>query len=292
MASRGKSINLYLMDGDVSGRIKCTLANWTGLAFKIPRTALDMCKDRDELKQTGVYFLFGKDDTTDNSVVYVGQAGIRKNGEGILNRLLEHNRNPKKDYWTEAIAITTSNDSLGPTEISYLEHRFCQLAIEANRYEVKNGNDPTPGNPSEEKQSELEEFIDYAKAIIGSLGHKVFLPLVASIGSDDGTMDSQELYCMRSGVHATGVRTADGFVVKKGSTLSDKLTKSCPEFAIKKREQYKNHIDKNYMLLEDILFNTPSGAASFVCGASANGNIEWKTADGVTLKELESEINE
>lgn len=55
-----KSINLYLMYGDVSGRIKCTLANWTGLAFKIPRTSLDTCKDRNELKKTGVYFLFGK----------------------------------------------------------------------------------------------------------------------------------------------------------------------------------------------------------------------------------------
>lgn len=51
---RGKSINMYLMDGDVNGRIKCTLANWTGLAFKIPRTSLDLCKDREELKQTGV----------------------------------------------------------------------------------------------------------------------------------------------------------------------------------------------------------------------------------------------
>lgn len=53
--ARGKNIQLYLMDGDVNGRIKCTLANWTGLAFKIPRTALDLCKDRPELKQTGVY---------------------------------------------------------------------------------------------------------------------------------------------------------------------------------------------------------------------------------------------
>ena len=52
-----KIIQLYLMDGDVNGRIKCTLANWTGLAFKIPRTSLDVCKDRPELKQTGVYFL-------------------------------------------------------------------------------------------------------------------------------------------------------------------------------------------------------------------------------------------
>lgn len=286
--ARGKSINLYLMDGDVNGRIKCTLANWTGLAIKIPRTSLDLCKDRDELKQTGVYFLFGRDDLTDKNVVYIGQAGVRKNGEGILNRLLEHNRNPKKDYWTEAIAITTSNDSLGPTEISYLEHRFCQLAIEANRYDVKNGNDPTPGNPSEEKQSELEDFIDYAKVIVGTLGHKVFAPLVASAGNESSS-ESQELYCTRSGLHAVGVSTADGFVVKKGSTIASKLTKSCPEYTIKKREQYKEKIDDNFVLLEDILFNTPSGAASFVCGASTNGNVEWKTADGVTLKELDAQ---
>lgn len=101
--ARGKSINLYLMDGDVNGRIKCTLANWTGLVLKIPRISLDLCKDSDELRQTGVYFLFGRDDQTDKYLVYIGQAGIRKNGEGILNRLLEHNRDPDKDYWTEAI---------------------------------------------------------------------------------------------------------------------------------------------------------------------------------------------
>lgn len=223
---------MYLMDGDVNGRIKCTLANWTGLAFKIPRTALEKCKDRDELKHTGVYFLFGKDDQTDKSVVYVGQAGIRKNGERILNRLLEHNRNPKKDYWTEAIAITTSNDSLGPTEISYLEHRFCQLAIGANRYEVKNGNDPTPGNPSEEKQSELEDFIDNAKIIVGTLGHKVFVPLISADDPDMGS-DSEELYFTGSNYYAIGVRTADGFVVKKGSSISAKTAKACPEYALK-----------------------------------------------------------
>lgn len=28
---RGKSINLFLMDGEAGGRIKCTLANWTGI---------------------------------------------------------------------------------------------------------------------------------------------------------------------------------------------------------------------------------------------------------------------
>ena len=53
---RGKSINLFLMDGTATGRMKCTLANWTGVAYKIPRTALDLCKERDDLKQSGIYF--------------------------------------------------------------------------------------------------------------------------------------------------------------------------------------------------------------------------------------------
>ena len=107
-----------------------------------------------------------------------------------------------------------SNDSLGPTEISYLEHRFCQLAIEANRYDVKNGNDPTPGNHSEEKQSELEDFIDYAKVIVGTLGHKVFEPLVAQ-SSDNSSDKDSEFICNRNGTDARAIRTSDGFVVKK-----------------------------------------------------------------------------
>lgn len=95
----GKSINLFLIDGDANGRIKCTLANWTGVAYKIPRTELDLCKERKDIKQSGVYCLFGKTEDTDDDVVYIGQAGARKNGEGILNRLQEHKRNPGKDYW-------------------------------------------------------------------------------------------------------------------------------------------------------------------------------------------------
>ena len=230
--------------------------------------------------------LFGGNDSTGKQAVYVGQAGVRKNGEGILNRLQEHNRNPKKDYWNEAIVITTSNDSMGPTEISYLEHRFCQIAIEANRYEVKNGNDPTPGNPSEEKMSELEDFIDYARVVVGMLGHKVFVPLISE---EITPIEVQEFICTRNGVMAFAVRTSDGFVLKKGSMITDQLTNSCPEYVIKKRQQCKDIIDSKNTLTENILFNTPSGASSFVCGASTNGNVEWKTKDGKLLKEVEAE---
>lgn len=56
MKKRGKNINVFLMDGDSNGRIKCTLSNWTGVAFKIPRIELEKCKNRKDLKQSGVYF--------------------------------------------------------------------------------------------------------------------------------------------------------------------------------------------------------------------------------------------
>ena len=135
MKKRGKNINVFLMDGDSNGRIKCTLSNWTGVAFKIPRTELEKCKNRKDLKQSGVYFLFGVSDNDEN-IVYIGKASERINGEGILSRLQEHNKNIKnedwKEYWREAVIFTTSNRSFGQTEISYLEHHFYELAKKSN----------------------------------------------------------------------------------------------------------------------------------------------------------------
>lgn len=293
MASRGKSINVFLIDGEAGGCIKCTLANWTGIAYKIPRTELDRCRERNDLKQSGVYFLFGTSDQTGENVVYIGQASARKNGEGILNRLMEHKRNPNKDYWTEAVVFTTSNNSFGPTEISYLENRFCNIATEAKRYTVKNGNAPTQGNITEEKESELEEFVDNVKIIMGTLGHKVFVPvdakvmppLMGSVSVDD----EPRLYLKTNKVNAIGRRTSEGFVVFKGSEISQNPTKSCPETIQRLREKNADRIDTKYILKEDTLFTSPSAAAGFVTYGSANGLIMWLTEDGKSLRSLESD---
>lgn len=296
MATRGKSINLFLMDGEASGRIKCTLANWTGLAYKIPRIDLDRCKNREDLKQSGVYFLFGKSENSEKGIVYIGQAGARKNGEGILDRLKEHKRNSKKDYWTEAIVFTTSNNSFGPTEISYLENRFCNLAKQANRYEVKNENDPTMGNITEEKESEMEEFIDYAKVVMGTLGHKVFESYAKSNvdNQNDISYDTDEnntiLYLKRKvkefgEVQATGMQTSDGFVVFSGSHISTEDDNTVPQVLKERKKTVK--LDENGNLIDNMPFSSPSYAAMFVIGKSANGLVSWKDENGKTLKDLE-----
>ncbi|WZY01538.1 GIY-YIG nuclease family protein [Bacillus sp. FSL W7-1360] len=297
MTVRGKSINLFLMDGHANGRVKCTLANWTGVVYKIPRTELEKCKEREHLSQSGVYFLFGTSDQTEENVVYIGQAGVRKNGDGILSRLQEHKRNPEKGYWTEVVVFTTSNNSFGPTEISYLENRFCSMAVKAQRYEVKNGNEPTPGNITEEKESELEAFIDYAKIIMGTLGHQVFEPMIERETTSEQEHPKQkkdELLLRlkrkskKSGrvIEAMCKQTSEGFVVLKGSLIETIDSESIP-VGIKQRRQHAKI--KSGILQEDVLFRSPSYAAAFVIGGHTNGLTDWKTEAGKTLKDIEKD---
>jgi len=250
---------MLLLDGEPSGRIKCTLGNWTGVAYKIPRIMLDSCKDREHLKQSGVYFLLGRSDDTGKGIAYIGQAGVRKNGEGILYRLLEHKHNPEKGFWNEAIVFTTLDDSLGSTEISYLESSFCKMAVKADRYSIKNGNDPTLGNISEEKECVMQEFIEKAKDIIEILGHNLFEPKDPRANN---TCESvQEL-----------IASIDD------DTISPVL----------KERRKKAHVDGNEILLDNELFNSPSYAAMFVIGKSANGLTSWKTDEGISLKQIEA----
>ena len=291
--ARGKTIQLYLMDSVPKGRIKCTLANWTGIAYKIPRTELEKAKSIDYLKQSGVYFLFSTSDETQENIVYIGQAGTRKNGEGILNRLQEHKRNPDKDYWTEAVAFTTTNNTFGPTEISYLENQFTKLAIDSKRYIVKNSNEPSLGHVTEEKESELEEYIDYAKIVIGALGYRIFEPIIESpeIITTVLAPTPEPLLSLilkqgkKEKIVAQGKQTNEGFVIIKGSNIKSSTVKSVPTKALKDRE--RANLDDNFVLLEDMLFNSPSSAASFVTGYVINGKDAWKDEQGRSLNEIE-----
>lgn len=169
--ARGKNISVFLIDGVANGKIKAQISNWNGIAYKIPRELLAECKDFEAFKQSGVYFLFG------NRSVYVGQAEVRKNGKGIHQRILDHESDKYAETWDEVVVFTTKDNSFGRTDISYLENRFYNKALSAKRYVVQNGNEPTIGTVTEEKQDELEEFMDQAELILGALGYKVFDPI-------------------------------------------------------------------------------------------------------------------
>ena len=56
----------------------------------------------------------------------------------------EHTRDNHADYFNDVIILTTQNNSFGPTEISYLENKFTQLAKDAGVI-VKMGMSPILG---------------------------------------------------------------------------------------------------------------------------------------------------
>ena len=288
--AKSKSINVYLIDGTPTGKIKCTLQNWTGVAYKIPRNLLDTYKDNPvlekHLKQTGIYFLLGENDNNEQ-FIYVGQVSIRKSGEALSIRLQEHKSNQEKDYWNEAIVFTTQNDALGPTEISYLENKFCSMAKVAGRYIVKNGNDPNPGNITEEKESEMEEFVEYARIIMGVLGHKTFEPVIQKDGLHKEEISNAPVFHYKSNkIQASATITSEGFILLKGSQINNKIHKSAPLNVKRARSHHNEKITEEGILLDDILFSSPSFAASFVSGSSTSGNVFWITSDGKNPKDL------
>lgn len=290
---KGKNFNLFLMDGEVTGRIKCTLSNWTGLAYKIPNSYLSKCKERQDLKQSGVYFLFG-DDEGDKPTVYIGQAGIRKNGEGVLFRVAEH---LKGDFdFNEVVILTTQNNSFGPTEISYLENKFTNMALETDRYKVRNGNDPNPGNVTEEKESELEDYVEYSKIILGVLGYKIFVPLIKSNNDDEYNEEELSLYLTRKVKRSNSIitakckRTSEGFVLLSGSKIEETDAEAIPPRIKAMREAAKkNSVIKDGVLTKNILFGSASYASAFALGMTNNGRTNWKLENGQTLKAFEEE---
>lgn len=298
MAKRSKNINMFLMDGQVTGKIKCTLSNWTGVIYKIPRIQLGDLKSRDEMKQSGIYFLFGRDEDKQKDVTYIGQATTRKNGEGVLLRIQEHTRDTHADYFNDVIILTTQNNSFGPTEISYLENKFTQLAKEAGRYIVKNGNDPNPGNVTEEKESELDEIVENTLMIIGTLGYRVFIPMTKKVSQDLTDNHSTYLYLKRKTkksnkvIEATCERTTEGFVVLEGSQVEIKDSPYLPASLKEMRQNLiASRVIQDGVLKEKQLFSSPSYAAAFLLGMQTNGRTDWKDQDGRTLKELEELID-
>ena len=298
MEKRSKNINMFLMDGEVTGKIKCTLSNWMGVIYKIPRIQLGDLKSRDEMKQSGIYFLFGRDEDKQKDVTYIGQATTRKNGEGVLLRIQEHTRDTHADYFNDVIILTTQNNSFGPTEISYLENKFTQLAKEAGRYIVKNGNDPNPGNVTEEKESELDEIVENTLMIIGTLGYRVFVPMTKKVSQDLTDNHSTYLYLKRKTkksnkvIEATCERTTEGFVVLEGSQVEIKDSPYLPASLKEMRQNLiASRVIQDGVLKEKQLFSSPSYAAAFLLGMQTNGRTDWKDQDGRTLKELEELID-
>lgn len=275
----GKSIRLFLIEGIADGRWMCELSNWTGKAYKIPRNCVKESSDREELKNTGIYFLFGKSDETDTYRVYIGEA------ENIYERLLTHLK--EKEFWHECVVFISKDNNLNKAHVKYLENRMYTIAKEAGRYQLENSNIPTQPSLSEADRAEMEEFINNAKLLLSAVGHKV----LEATAIPSKTNNDLEIFVFEGKDYkATGTTTADGFVVFKNSILSKKANSSLTKSLLDKRNKLisENIIDSAFTFTKDYIFSSPSTAASIISGNSTNGKTAWRNSQGMTLKDYEN----
>ena len=277
----GKTIKIFLIDGEPNGRMSCELSNWSGKAYKIPRIKIKDCSDREDLKSTGVYLLFGKDDTGKDQV-YIGEA------ESILKRL--NQQLTQKDFWNEAIIFISKDENLNKAHIKYLENRLHDIAKLANRYKIDNSIIPTQSSISESDRAEMEEFIEYIKMLVNTLGHKVF-----DEKREFKPKQKQEIFFIKAarGAEAQGEPTSDGFVVFKNSKAAGTIVNSMtPSFVTLRQKLIDQKIllsqGEYFEFTDDYIFSSPSTAAVMVMGRNANGLTEWKQKNGKTLKDFET----
>ena len=273
-----KSVNILMFEGNPKGLIMCELSNWNGRAYKFSRTHLKDFLKRSDANYTGVYFLFGKDDMNEYTV-YIGEA------EQIANRINQHLKD--RDYWTEVIVLLSKDDYLNKAHVKYLEHCFFKKAKDEDRTKVINNTIPTRSSVSEYDESMLKEFFENSLLLISLLGKKVF----DHIADDVVMSDDKNIMYIKAirGADAKGIPTSDGFVVFKDSQIANDTTQSISTSLLNLRKRLiEERVIVNYKFTKDYLFTSPSLAASFVMGRSANGRMEWKTKDKKAINDLES----
>lgn len=282
MKKFGKTIKLFLIDGEPNGRMTCELSNWTGKAYKIPRIMIKESYNRDDLKNPGIYLLFGENDNGKGQV-YIGEA------ETIIDRLKQHVA--QKEFWSEVILFISKDENLNKAHIKYLESRLFELAKKINHYEVENTTIPTKSSISESEIAEMEEFIENIKLLTNTLGHRVFESLVNSETNKTKKSNIFQIKAAR-GANGLGIPSSKGFIVFKNSEIALDTVESMQKSLQNIRQKLiDNQIiiknDKGYVFNTDYEFSSPSTAAAIVMGRNANGLKEWKLKNGKTLKEFE-----
>lgn len=272
------SIKIFLPGGDPEGLRIIEKSNWNGMGMVIPRALFKEGKIRNEFSHAGVYILYGPPEESGLPRIYVGE------GDPIRPRLEQHAA--KKDFWTACFAFISKDKVLNKAHVQYLESRLVQLANQAKRCVLDNGNHPTLPSLSESDLADAEGFLSEILLCFPVLGLGVFSALPVN------KVPEKRLYIISKGVEAQGAEMPEGFVVRAGSGAVKGEVPSCHAYLKELRVTLvENGVLKRsgngYVFSQDYVFSSSSTAAGVVMGRSANGRIEWKTKDGKTLRELQ-----
>lgn len=275
------SVRMFLADGEPEGLRIVEKSHWNGVALMCSRAQYPAVRARPEFDRAGVYVLVGADESTPTGRprVYVGE------GDAVRARFDAHARG--KDFWTHLVLFVSKDQALHKAHVQYLEARLVERAAEARRATVENNNAPQLPALTEADVADAESFLDDVLLILPLLGVQAF---EASAGR---RRKGLTLRLHGKGVSAEGADEAEGFVVFKGSQASKDAVPSLHPYLVDRRDELVRQkvlvpSDGALRFAQDFVFESPSMAAGVVLGRSSNRRVEWKAADGRTLKEIQA----
>jgi hypothetical protein len=276
------TIKLFLPRGDAKSLRTAEISNWTGMAVAAPRTELDGLLDRPELVKAGVYILVGSDLIRNKPQAYVGEAEV------VRDRLKDHRT---KEFWVSAIVFVSKDENLTKAHVRYLESRLLSEADQVGRFALEQ-NQAGGAKLPESDRGDMEVFLARIRQLLPVLGCDILEPVVQTAAD---AQPGGVLFCRMKGAEARGYRTANGFVVLKGSTAVLKQRPKADRYpdvvALRKQLIADGTLierDGFLVLTKDVEFSSPSAAAVVIHGGSANGLEAWKSKDGQSLKDLDA----
>lgn len=269
-----KALQIIVPSGEPTGIKLVKVSGWDGLCYIVPRQSLNALSADSDVNKPGLYFLFGKDESSDEQLAYVGES------ENFLKRITSHSSN--KDFWDEAIVFT---GDLNKAHVKYLEHRAVQSAKLSGRVQLQNSVAPPENRLSEYDKVGVELFFANAKFILEAFGYDIFKSI------EESTQKSELYYLKGNNFDATAQLLDNGqMIVLAGSLASIAETNSFSGWAKNARVQYLQEGSlvmegESYRFTKHITFRKPSAAAATVAARSINGWTAWKDTNGNTLDE-------
>ena len=290
--SFGKSLELFFVNGKPDEILTARVFNWTGHVLKTPRTQIKEALDRPEADYSGVYLLLG---TTDGQpLTYVGES------ECISSRIKSHDL--KKDWWNDAVLITTTANELNKAHVRYLESRLIALATAAKVTKLDNSTTPVASKLSEAATANMEEFLDVLKLVLPAIGVDAFVNKMVTLPKATGSETPETpLFLLENKKHRiiSHARLLDGnFVVLKSSQARQAWEGKAQVIGgyqiLHKKLVEDGVIDTSQspaIFTSDYAFDSPSAAATVCQGRTANGRLDWKVEEsGLTYSAWEESL--
>lgn len=279
MPAEGKTIQIYLPEGEPQGIRIAEITTRTIQAVQVPRAKLASFFARRECEHIGVYFLFGEREESAKPAVYVGQT------EDLKSRLKKHHAD--KEFWTSAVVVISRTQSFTQAHLRYLEWWSIKAIEEAKRFSLENGNGGAKPYVPEPLEADVIDAFGTATVLLATLGFPVFEPAAGRNKSSS----REVFYCRGPNADARGALVDEGFVVFAGSKTRRNPPPASLKFSTWIEELIEDKVlevinDEELRLTQDYVVNSPSYAAALVLARHSNGWNEWKRSDGKTLHDV------